>query len=61
MATEKTPKDLSDSTNGPLIFDSFNWSKPDPESMKLELDYFPTCHPPSQNFQFNLPNKNEES
>ena len=61
MATEKTPKDLSDGATGPLIFDSFNWSKPDPKDMELELDYFPTCHPPSQNFLFNLPSKAEES
>ena len=32
-----------------------------PKDTKLELDYFPTCHPPSRNFQFNLPNKTEES
>ena len=62
MATEKTTKDTSENPAESLIISSSDWSKPDPEDMKLDPHYFPMCEPPQRERLFKpSSNKNEES
>lgn len=58
MATEQKTKDSPSA----LIFDDFNWTKPDPEDMKIDVNLVSSCEPMDSPFSYKQsPNKNEES